>query len=349
MNYKKDGNIIIFHRKRDENDAFDGRSFLEKSRMKLNDNGPITTYKEYYSLEEVKQLAEEGNPDAQYSLGQYYHNQPDEPIDIKLAKEWLTKAADQDHIEAQYSLGCMFYAGQGVRKDYKKAVTWLQKAAEQGHMYAQSVLAGIYRKGTGRIKKDSILALKWYTESAKQGYALDQCSVSEMYEKGEGTEVDYEKSFEWALKAALNGFAPSQCKIGNYYRLGLGVEKDFDKAYYWLIKAAKQDYWDALTGIGLLYMIGSDSINRDINRAQRWFTRAISFYDDFAVMISEYISIYSGKYVYDLKRFKKWLFAKAASGNRTAGEAILSSYLYGYVTPIDNKKSRNWEKRLSLD
>ena len=216
-------------------------------------------------------------------------------------------------------------------------------------MDAQSVLAGIYREGMGCIKKDPILALKWYTKSAEQGNVLDQYFVGEMYENGEGTEIDYEKSFEWALKAALNGFIPGLCKVGNYYRLGLGVEKDFDKAYYWLIKAAQKDYWDANSSIGLLYMIGGNSIKRDISRAQRWFTRAISYFDDFAVMISEYIRINDGKYVYDLKRFKKWLFLKAASGNRTAGEAILSSYLFGYITPIDHKRSKRWEKRLALD
>lgn len=348
-NSKKDGNIIIFHHKRDDRDAFDGHSFLERSRMELNEYGPITIkdYKNYYTLEEVKQLAENGNPSAQFVLGKYYYNFPNEPKDIKLAKEWLKKAADQGHLDAKCDLGYMLYASKNVKHDFKKAVSYLQEAAEQGHKNSQIILGNIYREGAGCIKKNSSLALKLYIEAATDD-RIYQSLVSEMYESGEGSKVDYEKSFDWALKSALNGFTPCQCKIGNYYRLGLGVEKDFDKAYYWLIEAAKQKYVDAFCSIGMLYIIGGNSIKRDINRALKWFKRAISDYndDDFATMICEYIKINSGKYVYDMKRFKKWLFEKAVSGDNSALEAVLSSYLWGFITPIDPKISKKLEKRL---
>ena len=62
--------------------------------------------------------------------------------DFKEAVKWYQKAADQGDAEAQYSLGSHYDEGQGVEQDSKEAVKWYQKAADQGHAEAQSNLDG---------------------------------------------------------------------------------------------------------------------------------------------------------------------------------------------------------------
>ena len=46
------------------------------------------------------------------------------------------KAAEQGDAEAQTSLGLMYDNGKGVPQDYAEAVKWYRKAAEQGHLAA---------------------------------------------------------------------------------------------------------------------------------------------------------------------------------------------------------------------
>ena len=46
---------------------------------------------------------------------------------------WYRKAAEQGQKEAQYTLGQYYRFGHGVKKDSKKAMYWFGKAAELGH------------------------------------------------------------------------------------------------------------------------------------------------------------------------------------------------------------------------
>lgn len=56
------------------------------------------------------------------------------------AAEWYRKAAEQGNAEAQYSLGDCYMAGIGVTKDATEAVKWFHKAAEQGNKIAIEAL-----------------------------------------------------------------------------------------------------------------------------------------------------------------------------------------------------------------
>ncbi len=48
------------------------------------------------------------------------------------AAKWWRKAAEQGDANAQCSLGMAYDNGTGVPKDSAKAVNWVRKAAEQG-------------------------------------------------------------------------------------------------------------------------------------------------------------------------------------------------------------------------
>ena len=103
-NSKKDSNIIIFHHKRDDRDAFDGRSYLERSRMELNEKGPITLYRERYTLAQTRRYAEEGVAGAQYAMGEIYYFGTGDASDMDIAIDWYTRAAEQGHVDAQFNV-----------------------------------------------------------------------------------------------------------------------------------------------------------------------------------------------------------------------------------------------------
>lgn len=60
--------------------------------------------------------------------------------DYAKAMEWYQKATENGNTDAQYSIGYMYENDLGVNKDYKKAVEWYTKAADNGHKKAQARL-----------------------------------------------------------------------------------------------------------------------------------------------------------------------------------------------------------------
>ena|SRR3990170_4178951 len=64
------------------------------------------------------------------------------------------KAADQGDAEAQYSLGIAYAEGRGVPQDSAEALKWLREAADQGLGLAQCVLGHCYQEGWHSPKED---------------------------------------------------------------------------------------------------------------------------------------------------------------------------------------------------
>src|ERR1044072_4009951 len=57
------------------------------------------------AVKEWRPLAEKGDADAQYNMGQAYKLGRGVPSDLKLAQTWYEKAAQQGHQPAQANLG----------------------------------------------------------------------------------------------------------------------------------------------------------------------------------------------------------------------------------------------------
>ena len=66
----------------------------------------------------------------------------------------LIKKAEQGDVEAQFNLGYYYHSGEGVEQSEKKALYWWQKAAEQGHAEAQFNLGVVHEKGYGVEQSD---------------------------------------------------------------------------------------------------------------------------------------------------------------------------------------------------
>jgi TPR repeat protein len=130
-------------------------------------------------IEKYRKPAEEGDAEAQYSLGYCYQFLP--PIDNQAAFKWHKLAAEQGHKNAQFCLGWM-YSGEGVPKDDQEAVKWFRLAAEQGHKEAQYYLGKSYKKGEG-VSKDIDEALKWYKLAAEQNHKEAKQEIKKMQPK----------------------------------------------------------------------------------------------------------------------------------------------------------------------
>lgn len=61
------------------------------------------------------------------------------------AAAWFRRAAEQGDMNAQRSLGYMYAKGEGVPQNDAEALIWLRKAAEQGDLYSQRALDDMLR------------------------------------------------------------------------------------------------------------------------------------------------------------------------------------------------------------
>jgi TPR repeat protein len=81
-------------------------------------------------------------------------------FDVAAAK--FKELADKGDPSAQFNLGSLYHSGQGVTQDDKQAALLFAKAAEQGHTDAMDNLGLRYAKGEG-VEQDWVQAYKWFS------------------------------------------------------------------------------------------------------------------------------------------------------------------------------------------
>jgi TPR repeat protein len=141
------------------------RFFHRKSSASAQESGSAT----------VQTRADQGDADAQFSLGLRYGSAAGDALDFAQAARWYRKAADQDYPLAQYNLGVMFARGQGVPQDDAASAGWIRRAAEGGDaggQYDLGVLchrASVDPQRVGKVES-RIEAYMWLHLAAAQGY-----------------------------------------------------------------------------------------------------------------------------------------------------------------------------------
>ena len=129
-------------------------------------------------FEELKALAEQGDPVAQYELYKMYYFGQGVTKDDMLSLEWLLKSVQSGFPVAQCELG-RIYCYDGKNQNYNKAIAWLQAAAKQGYARAQYELYKMYYSGKG-VSQNYALAFKWLQAAAEQEYAEAQSEFYKM-------------------------------------------------------------------------------------------------------------------------------------------------------------------------
>jgi len=109
-------------------------------------------------------LAEAGNADAAFNLGQAYRLGRGVPINLSAAQTWLSRAANKNHLDAQSTLGLLLFDS----GDMHGAVRWLKTAAERGEPRAQLVYGTALFNGDG-VNRNPVLGYAFVRRSAAQG------------------------------------------------------------------------------------------------------------------------------------------------------------------------------------
>ena len=149
-------------------------------------------------------LADAGDRDAQYNLGNLYDRGLGVPENDLAAIDWYGRAAQQGSVEAMVNLGMVYEAGRGVSRDMAQAVDWFRRAAEAGNSLAQYKLGEILSTGDG-VAQDLQEAAQWYRRAVDQDLPAAMYRLGTMMAKGAGLPQDVggaQELYERAEEAA---------------------------------------------------------------------------------------------------------------------------------------------------
>jgi cell division septation protein DedD len=127
------------------------------------------------AVRQWRALADKGDADAQFNMGQAYKLGRGVPADLKIAQSWYQKAAQQGHEPAQALLGLILFEN-GQRA---AAVPWLKKAADHGDPRAQYVLGTGHFNGD-MVPKDLPRAYALMLRARDQGMPLARARLADM-------------------------------------------------------------------------------------------------------------------------------------------------------------------------
>lgn len=223
-----------------------------------------------------QESAEQGDPEAQFTLGQHYSSGFGELLqkDLKEAFHWYKKSADQGFVHAQCRLAFCYLCGKGVAEDEQTAQKWFLKAGRQGDAAAQYMLGSQFFKGKN--------AIDWLEKSAQQFCTSAMSELAKEYVLQ--TPSSHDRAFYWAERVAVEGDYSAILTIAKLYYNGgeiypeRTIPKDFARARTLFEKVAKQSEdtkskGEALWYIGEYYFLGIECTN-DYATAIKYYTES---------------------------------------------------------------------------
>jgi len=120
-------------------------------------------------------LADKGDPDAAFNLGQAYRLGKGVPLDLAQAQDWLERAARKGHVDAQATLGLLLFQN-GNRVS---GMRWLKSAAEAGEPRAMLIVGTALYNGDG-VTADPVTAYAYVSRAAAKGLAPAQATLADM-------------------------------------------------------------------------------------------------------------------------------------------------------------------------
>lgn len=119
------------------------------------------------------------------------------------------KLAEQGNPEAQYIVGEMYEKGSGVAKNKIQALHWFEKSAAQGHKKSgyKLLFLEIQSNGLNDYTKTQLGTLR---KDAASGNPNSQYYLGKMYAAGVGVPKSLNNALTWLNKATFNGIAEAE-------------------------------------------------------------------------------------------------------------------------------------------
>jgi hypothetical protein len=127
------------------------------------------------AVDNWRPLAEKGDPDAQFNLGQAFRWGRGVPANLAAAQTWYERAAGQGQMDAQVILGLMLFQN----GDHAAGLHWLKAASEKGEPRAMLVYGTALYNGDG-VPQDAVLGYAYVSRAAAQGLQAAKDTLAQL-------------------------------------------------------------------------------------------------------------------------------------------------------------------------
>ncbi len=255
----------------DENSIF---SFLNfKSKKREQPKLTVADEKRLSPIEQMAKLAEQGDVNAQLSLGYIYlYGGEGEAVDYDKAFEYYAQAALQNDNVGLNNLGSLYYSGIGVPRNTSKAAVLFEKAADLGNVDAAVNLGFMLMSGNG-IAQNKQKAMSWFEKAAEQKNPTAQFMVGYAHYTGKLLPRDYKKAAEEMRAAADAKFDEAQYQLALMYINGHGFPQNYSNAVKYLKLAISQGHINSMMTLGDIWERG-EKYTKDMYWAHIMFNLA---------------------------------------------------------------------------
>lgn len=262
------------------------------------------------SLETLQQRAEQGDVEAMYQLGRFYHigevveadydkamtlyhraNALGYPLaannisalyddmgEPEKSVEWFEQGIRQDDKRATINLGRFYLLGIGVGQDTFKGMQMLEKYDDDG--FVLYLLAQVYDGVIGYgVPINYPKALEYYllAEKNKQDLTNENLmtlynNLGTLYNAHEDIPTNYAEAQKYLTKAAEMGLPNAMYGLANLH----DFRGDKKQAFKWYLKAAENGLIDAYYYVGNAYKRG-EGVQQDSQKALKWLELAAEY------------------------------------------------------------------------
>ena len=262
------------------------------------------------SLETLQQRAEQGDVEAMYQLGRFYHigevveadydkamtlyhraNALGYPLaannigalyddmgEPEKSVEWFEQGIRQDDKRATINLGRFYLLGIGVGQDTFKGMQMLEKYDDDG--FVLYLLAQVYDGVIGYgVPINYPKALEYYllAEKNKQDLTNEDLmtlynNLGMLYNAHEDIPTNYVEAQKYLTKAAEMGLPHAMYGLANLH----DFKGDKKQAFKWYLKAAENGLIDAYYYVGNAYKRG-EGVQQDSQKALKWLELAAEY------------------------------------------------------------------------
>jgi flagellar biosynthesis GTPase FlhF len=173
-------------------------------------------------------LAQKGNAEAQFKVGEMYESGRGVEKNMIEAKRWINKAAAQGNQAAGYKLLYYDLQQNGVTRDNKAKLGDLQDAARDGDGYAQYYVGLMHSRGVG-LSKNSNAALDWLGKASLVGVTAAEAEIARVNEVKQSAQLRAKKEAERKLRAQEEARRQQEAKRKQEERMKLEAQREQEK------------------------------------------------------------------------------------------------------------------------
>ncbi|MCM5555939.1 tetratricopeptide repeat protein, partial [Pleomorphomonas sp. NRK KF1] len=167
----------------------------------------------------IQEVAESGNANALYQLGDLYTRGGAVPVNGQKAIDFLQRAADEGNISAYIRLGELYRDGTVVPADGTKATELFQKAVEAGSKSSFTSLADAALQGIGQ-PRDVDRAIDLLEQGIAMGDLNATLKLATVLYNGEYVATDKERALQLYEDAATKGSMAARYQLAIINRDG---------------------------------------------------------------------------------------------------------------------------------